>query len=42
MKKKETTTKFESVYKRHKNGENPNLGLPRVHVLYNCPEYLEA
>ena len=41
MKKKPLN--FESVYKRHKNGENPNLGLPRVHVLNNnCLEYLEA
>ena len=40
--KKKKQLNFESVYKRHKNGETPNLGLPRVHVLYNCPEYLEA
>ena len=24
---------FGSEYKRQKSGENPNLGLPRVHVL---------
>ena len=29
-------------YGGHKSGENPNLGLPRVHILYNCLEYLEA
>ena len=33
---------FESKYKRRKSGGNPNLGLPRVHVLYNCLEYVEA
>ena len=33
---------FESENKRHKSRENPNLGLPRVHMLYNCLEYLEA
>ena len=39
MKKKLTS---ESEYKRHKSGEKPNLGLPRVHILYNCLEYQEA
>ena len=39
MKKKLT---FESEYKRHKSGEKPSLGLPRVHILYNCLEYQEA
>ena len=33
---------FESENKGHKSRENPNLGLPRVHMLYNCLEYLEA
>ena len=33
---------FESEYKRHKSRENPNMGLPRVHMWYNCVEYLEA
>ena len=41
-KKKKRQLNFESENKRHKSRENPNLGLPRVHMLYNCLEYLEA
>ena len=40
--KKKRQLNFESENKRHKSRENPNLGLPRVHMLYNCLEYLEA
>ena len=39
--KKKRQLNFESENKRHKSRENPNLGLPRVHMLYNCLEYLK-
>ena len=37
-KKQQQHLNFESEYKRHKSRENPNLGLPRVHMWYNCVE----
>ena len=32
-KKKKKQLNFESEYKGHKSGENPNLGLPRGHEI---------
>ena len=34
--------KFWKWVQKTKEWENPNLGLPRVHMLYNCVEYQEA